>query len=802
MQTHAQENGAPGPNRKAPRDKYSGFNYTSQADHFKQAIRDYGLNPPDHIEPGRVYKFPGRDKGRGNDAARCKLFDDMRGGWFADWSNGGEQHFWWASGAGEMSDAEREEYRREAEESRKRREVAEAQRRAEAASKARALADEACKTPTDNPYLVSKGVEPVPALLELPIERVEEVLGYRPQSKGAPLSGRILVAPVTIGGKLSTCELIDEQGRKSAIAGGQKKGGFWTPEPAPNDAEVIAIGEGIATVLSVRQATGWPVVAALSSGNLEAVARQMRERHPNAKLAILADIKKDTGEIDHGAVAACDAAGGILAVPDFGPHREMGATDWNDLHKARGIRAVQRQLETLTGKKPDAALALIAEPFTEEELAEASLTPTCIVRDYLYADVAVLAAAGGTGKTTCLIYESICIALGCPAWGLEVVTPGATIFFTAEDQRSIFAARLREIMGDMGLSPAARRLVLDRVRVLDLTGADTRLVFSDNGIIRVGGFADTIVTAYRNAPPVQIVFDPLVSFGASEEKINDNAQALITAARRIVRGLGCCVRYVHHVGQDAARNKTLDAYAGRGGSALADGARMVAAMVSWSENDAGTRRPPFGFHAGAGESVAIMARPKLSYSKPDLPLIWIKRKGWAFEHHAEVKVPKEQRKNAAADQVEAYLTEQTKSGRYHTMKSLEEAGDELSLSRAELRKAVNELQLAQRVVHANLPKELCQGAKKTFLCPANLAAYFGEIDGQDAQKTDGIAPTSISRRPIRKEKTARYTPPSSSSPPSVSPQDNGEIRRDWRDSENDANSQPVDLNPDPDIEWF
>jgi hypothetical protein len=64
------------------------------------------------------------------------------------------------------------------------------------------------------------------------------------------------------------------------------------------------------------------------------------------------------------------------------------------------------------------------------ELGTARLTPTCVVESYLYADVAVLAGPGGTGKTTLALWEAAHIALGRPLYGLTVHTPGAVALIT------------------------------------------------------------------------------------------------------------------------------------------------------------------------------------------------------------------------------------------------------------------------------------------------------------------------------------------------------------------------------------
>jgi len=61
------------------------------------------------------------------------------------------------------------------------------------------------------------------------------------------------------------------------------------------------------------------------------------------------------------------------------------------------------------------------------ELHIARLTPQCVVESYLYADVAVLAGPGGTGKTTLALWEAVHIALGRPLYGLTVHTPGNVV---------------------------------------------------------------------------------------------------------------------------------------------------------------------------------------------------------------------------------------------------------------------------------------------------------------------------------------------------------------------------------------
>jgi len=143
-------------------------------------------------------------------------------------------------------------------------------------------------------------------------------------------------------------ELIDGDGRKAALAGrGTKSAGFWATERLPDGdgaGMTLHIGEGVATVLTASTVTGQAGIAALSAGNLRAVAEAMRERYPAAELVILADLVKASGDADANAVEAARAVGGRMAVPEFGGDRDPTWTDFNDLAAERGTEAVGRAI--------------------------------------------------------------------------------------------------------------------------------------------------------------------------------------------------------------------------------------------------------------------------------------------------------------------------------------------------------------------------------------------------------------------------------------------------------------------------
>jgi putative DNA primase/helicase len=237
------------------------------------------------------------------------------------------------------------ERRRIAEERAAKEEAAIARERADAAAKAAAIWEAATDAKADHPYLERKRVSPVATLREIDASAAAEILGYPPKSGGEQLVGRLLVVPVKQGGGRSTLELIDGDKRKAALAGrGSKAGGYWATELLPNDVDTLLIGEGVATVLSSKEASGYPAIAALSSGNLLAVAKAMREHYPVAALVILADLVKATGAPDPHAIEAARSVGGKLAVPDFGAIRDPDASDFNDMAVLYGSETVGRAI--------------------------------------------------------------------------------------------------------------------------------------------------------------------------------------------------------------------------------------------------------------------------------------------------------------------------------------------------------------------------------------------------------------------------------------------------------------------------
>ncbi|MFL9989186.1 PriCT-2 domain-containing protein [Paraburkholderia sediminicola] len=222
-------------------------------------------------------------------------------------------------------------------------------RHAAVAREAQAIWQWARPVGPEHPYLVRKHLDSVPTLRELEALEVHALLGYVPASEAQPLTGRVLVVPFWIGEAISTLELIDEHGRKSSLAGGLKKGGYWIAGPAPSAGEPttpILIGEGMATVLSAYRATGWMALAALSGGTLPQLAGILRERYPDAGLVVLGDL----GPGEAKARQAAEESQARLALPSFGDDARIDdkvPNDFNDMAALSGFASVGDRLREI-----------------------------------------------------------------------------------------------------------------------------------------------------------------------------------------------------------------------------------------------------------------------------------------------------------------------------------------------------------------------------------------------------------------------------------------------------------------------
>jgi putative DNA primase/helicase len=246
----------------------------------------------------------------------------------------------------EQAEAQRQDRAKKAAQAR----LEQQQQHQEAAMLAQVVLSAAGAATSNHPYLTQKGVD-AEGLSQMLVDDLAALIEYCPKSGGQKLEGMILIAPVQqIHGAISTVELIDEQGRKTALAGGKKAGGYWLSGTLPDGFgpdTTIAIAEGIATAKSVHQAIGGPVLAALSCHNLHRVAEAMKQRYPAARLLVCGDL----GNGQQDAETAAASVGAALVLPVFPEGSKAGLSDFNDLASAAGIDAVRQQIEEAMSRK-------------------------------------------------------------------------------------------------------------------------------------------------------------------------------------------------------------------------------------------------------------------------------------------------------------------------------------------------------------------------------------------------------------------------------------------------------------------
>lgn len=169
------------------------------------------------------------------------------------------------------------------------------------------------------------------------------------------------IPAVDADGKLWSMQYIQEDGTKRFAKNSRKEGCFHPVGgmDALRTAPAIVIAEGYATAGSISDAIGHATVAAFDSGNLVAVATDLKDKYPDKAVIIAGD--DDLHLLNHPKVRAnpgrekaekaAQAVGGKAGFPVFAPgerEKDMaGFTDFNDLaQKSRlGMASVARQLK-------------------------------------------------------------------------------------------------------------------------------------------------------------------------------------------------------------------------------------------------------------------------------------------------------------------------------------------------------------------------------------------------------------------------------------------------------------------------
>ena len=366
--------------------------------------------------------------------------------------------------------------------------------------------------PPDHPYIVRK------------LGLADGLRVYRGRLKvsGQALEGALLVPAFSGDGALQSWQAIPAEpgARKLNAPGATMAGARFLVGGEPRDGEPLYLVEGIGAAWAAHQASGRPAACCFGSGNMERIGRELRGRHPGARLVVVADRGKE-GDAERIARAV---GGSWVELPADWPTN----SDVNDLHQRDGLAAVSELLAQPRTPKPSHD-----EPRELDLAALATREPTppaFIVKEWLPAgEVTLLAAHGGTGKSATALHLGVCLALGRDFHGLPVQRRRVDIV-SFEDPEPVIHWRLARICHALGVELAA---LAGWLRIFD----GTRCVSSWFARGEFGAYGPTAAfhgMAERIGGPgrVAIVDGSSDAFAGSEI---DRAQ--VKAFLRMLRGL-------------------------------------------------------------------------------------------------------------------------------------------------------------------------------------------------------------------------------------------------------------------------
>ncbi len=165
--------------------------------------------------------------------------------------------------------------------------------------------------------------------------------------RGVNSYGEFIAYPLiqTIGGETCCIQTIGANGFKIIRNAyeGAKVGAFYILGNIRHAHKGIQFAEGLASGLTARYATGLVTVVCLDAGNLPVVVKKFSDwGYKNLIVLPDNDIKPD--KPNTGLIAAFKAVQGVPAASVFMPNLDGVKCDFNDIHKAKGIDEVRRQL--------------------------------------------------------------------------------------------------------------------------------------------------------------------------------------------------------------------------------------------------------------------------------------------------------------------------------------------------------------------------------------------------------------------------------------------------------------------------
>ncbi|ECO4911027.1 toprim domain-containing protein [Salmonella enterica] len=216
---------------------------------------------------------------------------------------------------------------------------------------------EKARPATGNAYLTRKGFPGRECLTLTTLHKTGGVT-YR--------AGDVVVPLYDDSGALVNVQLINADGLKRTLKGGQVKGACHILDGKKEAGKRLWIAEGYATALTVHHLTGETVMVALSSVNLLSLASLARQKYPACQIVLAAD-RDLNGDGQTKASAAAESCEGVVALPPvFG--------DWNDAYTQHGGEATRKAMYDAIRPPADSPFSTMSEAeFTAMSTSEKAM---------------------------------------------------------------------------------------------------------------------------------------------------------------------------------------------------------------------------------------------------------------------------------------------------------------------------------------------------------------------------------------------------------------------------------------------
>lgn len=460
---------------------------------FLQALHDAGIGPADRasIRPDRGicrYRVEGDRVGTRNGWA--VFHSDFPPSGIAKSYKTGVEVKWSAPSARPLTEQERRALQDRIEQDRKSAQVLREASYQKAAERARREWEQAAPASLDHPYLAAKGTKPH---------------GLRQDR-----DGRLLVPLCGPDATLWSLQRIGRDGQKGFLPGGRVAGACWTVQTGSGP---VIVAEGAATAASIAEAVpGATVVAAMSAGNLEHIARDHRSKHPSAQIILGGD--DDTLTAGNPgrtkAEAAAQAVGGVAIFPP-------GGGDWNDYHRAHGLEAVAKEF---TGAKRQPFFERIGDLLAEPKPVD------WLIKGYLErGTVAVLLGQPGRGKTYLALDWACHVATGRD-WCEQRTRQAPALLIAGEGQQAVIrrAAAWHTVHGGLHDAPLhiSRGAVALNSDAFEQVMAEIAQMPEKPGLVIIDTVARCL-SGDENAP------EPMGGFVKALDRLRDETGATILA---------------------------------------------------------------------------------------------------------------------------------------------------------------------------------------------------------------------------------------------------------------------------------